>query len=97
MQEALTNAMRHAGPAHVCLRVACDGRDVALVVEARDGAEPDRHQRRSGHGLPGMRERVRGHGGSFAGRRGGDGRVHARLPIEDGAPLTEPGNGGPGP
>jgi signal transduction histidine kinase len=86
VQEALTNVVKHAGPARaqvlVCYRpeevtveVADDGRGVA--APAGDG------QARVGHGLIGMRERVAVFGGDLeAGPRPGGGfRVAARLPF----------------
>jgi signal transduction histidine kinase len=64
-QEALHNALRHAGAQHVGVRV--DQGDGTLVVEVRDdgvGFEPDRAELRSRHlGLTSMEERARELGG----------------------------------
>ena len=82
VQEALTNALKHAGPAHahVLLRYA----PRALDVEVRDdgsGAAPNGNG--AGHGLIGMRERVALYGGALrAGpREGGGFEVRAHLPL----------------
>jgi signal transduction histidine kinase len=97
VQEALTNATRHAGAASVVVRVRRDGGalDVEVVDDGRgdapdggdgehvDGAH-DRHVGGAGRGIAGMRERASALGGSFeAGpRRDATGfRVHARLPL----------------
>ncbi|CAN5452477.1 sensor histidine kinase [soil metagenome] len=84
VQEALTNALKHAGPAaaEVHLRYGADD----LVVEVLDdgrGAAVDAANG-SGHGLVGMRERARLFGGDLsAGLRAGGGYVvRARLPLE---------------
>ncbi|WP_381798077.1 sensor histidine kinase [Streptomyces niveus] len=88
VQEALTNVLRHAGPA---ARVtAVDG---VIHVEVLDDGRPpepgvpvERHRRgtrREGHGLVGMRERVALYGGTFtAGPRDTGGfAVRATLPY----------------
>jgi signal transduction histidine kinase len=82
VQEALTNARRHAGDAHasVILRY----RDAALdIVVEDDGVGASATNGAGGHGLTGMRERVRLYGGSFdaAPRPEGGFRVHAELPF----------------
>jgi signal transduction histidine kinase len=81
VQEALTNAIKHAGAsaAHVVLRYG--ERDLTIEV-TDDGAGPA-VATNGGHGLVGMRERVGVFGGSFdAGPRDGGGfAVHAILPF----------------
>jgi signal transduction histidine kinase len=84
LQEALTNTMKHAGPARadVVLRYGDD--QVALVVcDNGRGALSRPPEALSGHGLTGMRERVALYGGSIdAGPRPGGGfRVRAELPV----------------
>jgi signal transduction histidine kinase len=83
VQEALTNARRHAPGAPVRVRV--DGTGTALCVEVHSGAgRPARSARAAGggHGLVGMRERVRMHGGSLEAGPAGDGfRIRAQLPL----------------
>jgi signal transduction histidine kinase len=81
VQEALTNALKHAGDARaeVRLRYAAD----AFEVEVVDDGGGDGTGHVGGHGLAGMRERVAVFGGEFAaGRRDGGGfEVRARLPL----------------
>lgn len=61
LQEALTNARKHAGPAHA--RVALRYRDDALEIEVMDDGPGTSNGFRGGHGLIGMRERVAVFGG----------------------------------
>ena len=86
VQEALTNVVKHAGPARaqvtirycdqeVTVEVTDDGRGVgALAGDGRAG---------TGHGLIGMRERVAAFDGDLevGPRAGGGFRVAARLPL----------------
>jgi signal transduction histidine kinase len=86
VQEALTNAHRHAGPAraHVLLRYRIEALDLEVTDDG--GAAPTRGDE-AGHGLVGMRERVALYDGTFeAGPRPEGGyAVRARLPLETGA------------
>jgi signal transduction histidine kinase len=81
VQEALTNALKYAGPARAWVSVRW--RDETLDLEiANDGAtEPSENG--SGHGLAGMRERVGLYGGSVESgpREGGGFVVRAHLPT----------------
>jgi signal transduction histidine kinase len=93
VQEALTNALKHAGPAHV--RIAVRRLDAAVDIEVVDdgrglAAHLGDDGGGSGHGLVGMRERVALFGGTLeAGPRlGGGFRVHARLPLDAAAHLV---------
>ena len=82
VQEALTNAVKHARPHHV--RVAVRYRSDELEVEiSDDGRSGDGRDGGDGYGLIGMRERVALHGGELqAGARPGGGyAVRARLPC----------------
>ena len=87
VQEALTNVLKHAGPATAQVVVRSAGG--AVDVEVRDdGRGQNGHRAGSGHGLVGMRERAALYGGSVeAGSLPDDGgfRVHARL-LVDGTP-----------
>jgi len=87
VQEALTNVVKHAGPATAMVtltfgasldvEVTDDGRGAAASLGAGlPGA---------GHGLAGMRERVAMLNGNLAAgpRPGGGYRVHASIPLED--------------
>jgi len=83
VQEALTNVVRHAGPAtaRVAVRYA-PGRVEVEVVDDGRGGDPDRDH--GGHGIAGMRERAALYGGTLeAGPGPGGGfRVAACLPLE---------------
>jgi len=81
-QEALTNALKHAGPARAIVAVRYgDGEvDIEVADDGLGGANGDG----SGHGLTGIRERVALYGGDFAAgaQRQGGYAVRARLPYE---------------
>jgi signal transduction histidine kinase len=85
VQEALTNTVKHAGPARATVTLSYGDADLEIAVsDDGRGAAADRNEKNgSGLGLVGMRERVELYGGSFdAGPRPGGGyRVHARLPL----------------
>jgi signal transduction histidine kinase len=84
VQEALTNVLKHAGPAHATVHVgyAPGAVNLEIVDDGRgvNGRAPD-----GGHGLLGMRERVGVYGGTLvAGPTSGGGfRVAAELPYAD--------------
>ena len=83
VQEALTNALKHAGDARASVRVryGSDSLELEIVDDGPGGAyEPVAS---GGHGLVGMRERVALYGGRFeAGRRDGGGfTVRVLLPV----------------
>jgi len=84
IQEALTNALKHAGDAHAEVRL-CYGVE-ALDVEIVDDGAGRSNGHVGGHGLVGMAERVGVFDGEFvAGPRAGGGfSVRVRLPIETG-------------
>jgi signal transduction histidine kinase len=87
VQEALTNARRHAAPCTVT--VTLDGSADALAVEVVDDGAGSSTRGRSpqgGHGIAGMRERVEALGGTLeAGPATGAGwRVRAVLPTTGG-------------
>jgi signal transduction histidine kinase len=81
VQEALTNALKHAGPARAQVRVRYDGD--GLVVEVVDDGAGSGNGEGGGFGLAGIRERVSVYGGELsAGPQAGGGfSVHARLPY----------------
>ena len=65
-QEALTNALRHAGTVARIRLVRTDGVEVVLAVEHAPAARPTRHPRAArDSGIPGMSERVRAVGGTL--------------------------------
>ena len=83
VQEALTNALKHAGAATALVRLTFT--DAFLAVEVTDtGRGPSPRPDRIGHGLVGMRERVALYGGTLrtGPRPGGGFRVYARIPVE---------------
>jgi signal transduction histidine kinase len=90
VQEALTNARRHAPGAPVDVRVVGSGTEVLVeVVNSRNDGVPAPRSGSSGFGLVGMRERVRLLGGRLdAGPTPGGGfALTAQLPLElPGAP-----------
>lgn len=82
VQEALTNALRHAGPARATVEIAYDDREITLRIEDT-GCVNGAANGRAGNGLVGMRERALLYGGSFAaGREQGGFVVAASLPLE---------------
>jgi signal transduction histidine kinase len=82
VQEALTNALKHAGDARATVRVSY-GTDSLELEIVDDGAGTPQPVASGGHGLVGMRERVALYGGRLdAGRRVGGGfAVSVLLPI----------------
>jgi signal transduction histidine kinase len=86
VQEALTNVLRHAGPARAEVLVACGPEGVRVtVVDDGLGARVG-FTGGTGHGLVGMRERVALFGGTLeaGARRDGPGfRVAATLPFAE--------------
>ncbi|WP_240660307.1 sensor histidine kinase [Streptomyces sp. WAC 01529] len=93
VQEALTNAARHAGgPALVSVRLGYGERELVLRIEDDGVAAPGRPTV-EGTGLTGMRERVGALGGRlWAGPRDGGGfAVRVELPIEGGAAGVDGG------
>lgn len=92
VQEALTNAVKHAAPADCRVVITRDERHVTIDV-TNDGG-PGRHSAPArgtgygsgpggGHGLIGMRERIAVYDGEFSAgpRPGGGFAVLARLPL----------------
>jgi signal transduction histidine kinase len=84
LQEALTNCLKHSAGAatHVSVRRDSSRLDIDVLNEAPAATSPTTSSGRSGHGLPGMRERVRVYGGTIVAeaRPGGGFHVHATLP-----------------
>jgi signal transduction histidine kinase len=81
VQEALTNALKHAGPASA--QVVVRYRPGEVEIEISDDGRGQVDGREGGHGLVGMRERAALVGGSVeSGTDGGRGyTVRARLPA----------------
>jgi len=82
VQEALTNALKHAGDAHASVRIRYGADSLELEI-LDDGPGGPARAGGGGHGLVGMRERVALYGGRLdAGRSAAGGfTVHALLPI----------------
>jgi signal transduction histidine kinase len=82
VQEALTNALKHAGRAQASVTVTYEPGALSLEI-VDDGRGVNGRSTDGGHGLLGMRERVAVYGGTFdAGpRHGGGFRVGVRLPY----------------
>jgi signal transduction histidine kinase len=86
IQEALTNVVKHAGPARAQVVVGYRDQDVTVeVIDDGRGAvtSVSDGQAGTGHGLIGMRERVQAFGGDLevGPRSAGGFRVAARLPL----------------
>jgi signal transduction histidine kinase len=84
LQEALTNALKHAARASVEASVACTDAELQIdVINGGDAPSPGPSEH-VGHGLLGMRERVALYGGELSTGPRDDGgfAVHARLPLE---------------
>ncbi len=83
VQEALTNAIKHAAPASAEVRVRW-GEDALELEISDDGRGAGAVNGASGgHGIAGMRERAALHGGSVDAGPGPEGgfTVHAHLPL----------------
>ena len=83
VQEALTNAAKHAGRCRAAVVLRWEQRTLELEV-INDGAPPSQEEPATGRGLIGMRERAALVGGELetGHRENGDFRVWARLPLE---------------
>jgi len=86
VQEALTNVLKHAGPAHAEVAVGCAAGAVTIEVTDDGAGIATTGAQAGGRGLAGMRERVTVFGGELlAGPRPGGGfTVRARLPLGGG-------------
>ena len=84
VQEALTNAMKHAGSATTSVRFTWGDDALEITVADRGDGGPSPQLAGAGHGLMGMRERLRVYGGEVqtGPRREGGFEVAARLPLE---------------
>ncbi len=83
LQESLTTVAKHAAGAAVCITLHWES-DL-LDIRVRDfGPGPVGSPSPDAHGLVGMRERIRIHGGRFesGAAPGGGFQIHATLPIE---------------
>jgi signal transduction histidine kinase len=86
IQEALTNTMKHAGrDARATVRVQYAPSEISILAEDDGQGTTPLPLPPSGHGLEGMKERVRAFGGDvFSGPRSPHGwTVLARLPVSE--------------
>ncbi|GGW30365.1 ATPase [Streptomyces lucensis JCM 4490] len=84
VQEALTNVLKHAGPARARVELRYGAHELTVrVTDDGEGVPPAAVPRGGGHGLIGMRERARLYGGTIAvGPRPGRGyEVRLTLPT----------------
>jgi signal transduction histidine kinase len=89
VQEALTNTLKHAGPARagVLVRWADGHLELEIADDGRGRAQDN--GRRAGHGIAGMRERAALHGGNVEASPGAHGgfTVRARIPLTSESPA----------
>ncbi|HEV6953328.1 MAG TPA: histidine kinase [Promicromonospora sp.] len=92
VQEALTNALKHAPGAATTVRVRHDEREISVEVTTASGGGPRSRvgQQGGGRGLAGLRERVTAVGGALAAgpTDAGGFAVRARIPSGAPAPST---------
>jgi signal transduction histidine kinase len=83
VQEGLTNALKYGDRSPTEVHVGWGERELELEIADRGPGPAGERGDGGGHGLLGMRERVRLYGGELeaGGRRGGGFRVHAKLPL----------------
>jgi signal transduction histidine kinase len=82
VQEALTNALKYAGPAQAC--VTLTWRPAELVIEVTNTGQSHPQRTAAGHGQAGMRERLALYGGRLVSGPGPDGGyvIRAHLPFQ---------------
>ena len=87
VQEALTNAIKHAGSAHATVRLLWTAERLELEIEDDGQGPTTTNGSGAGHGLVGMRERAALHGGNIEAGAGTDRgfSVRAELPLQFGS------------
>jgi signal transduction histidine kinase len=92
VQEALTNVLKHAGPARAEATIGCAAGTVTVEVTDNGTGPPGTGSPGGGHGLAGMRERAAVFGGELTAgpRLGGGFAVRARLPVGGDLPPGRP-------
>ncbi|MGW4114403.1 sensor histidine kinase [Actinosynnema sp. NPDC004786] len=86
VQEALTNALKHARGSRTSVHVSHGERDVTVRVSTDGGAAAPAVPPGGGHGLAGLRERIDGLGGEFSAGHDPDGAFHVRARVPEGVP-----------
>jgi signal transduction histidine kinase len=83
VQEALTNALKHAHGSRTVVRVHHGTKEICVDVSTESSRSHGSPSGGSGRGLPGLGERVAALGGQFSAGRDPDGRfvVRARIPV----------------
>lgn len=83
VQEAVTNALRHAQASRIDVTLQMDPEALTLEIADNGQGQAAQLETRGHYGVPGMRERVQALGGSFAIGQvpGGGVRVSAHLPL----------------
>jgi signal transduction histidine kinase len=84
VQEALTNAVKHAPGSAVDVAVRAEEHTVVVAVANSPGRAPETAPACAGHGLVGMRQRTALYGGTLSAEPTGDGgfAVTATFPLE---------------
>jgi signal transduction histidine kinase len=82
VQEALTNALKYAGPAQACVTLTWKPAELVIDVTNTGQSHPQRNA--AGHGQAGMRERLALYGGRLESGPGPHGGylIRAHLPLE---------------
>jgi signal transduction histidine kinase len=87
VQEALTNALKHAHGSRTTVEVHHGAREITVAVSTEDGRSRTPSPGGSGRGLAGLNERVSLLGGEFSAGRGRDGCFTVRARIPAGSPA----------
>ena len=97
IQESLTNAIRHAGPAAATIELSYNAAALRIEVTDTGRGGAGQHTQATGHGLIGMRERAVSAGGTLeAGPAAAGGyRVVAALPHDDAVAAEAAAQGQP--
>jgi signal transduction histidine kinase len=86
VQEALTNALKHAPGAPTCVEISRSGEELSVEVRNGPAVRAPMSADGAGYGLVGMRERARVYDGSLAAGPDGEGfRVRATFPLGGGS------------
>ncbi|MEV0381728.1 histidine kinase [Nonomuraea sp. NPDC050643] len=86
VQEALTNALKHAHGSRTVVRVRYGEKEILVEVGTAGSGSRTRSPGGSGRGLAGLRERVGALGGEFSADRQADGGFLVRALIPAGSP-----------